>query len=118
MQSNDPTGAQWFVPSSQAAKPEADQARYKIRGLIGTEAMDVNFYTDEAGRTSMTARGGAAALKAGLLDWDNRQKNGAPLAFDAKQRQANIDTLDPLDAIELAVEIWNRTFLTEEARKN
>jgi hypothetical protein len=106
---------QWFVPKSQLDKPEDQQARYKIRGLIGTEAMDVNFHTDDSGRTSMTARGGAAALRAGLLDWENRTPG-----FDSDPRhwKANIDALDPMDALALAVEIWNRTFLTGEARKN
>ncbi len=118
MQTPDPAGAAWYVPKSQEAKPAESQARYKLRGLIGTEAMDVHFHVDESGRMSMTSRGGTAALRAGMLDWENRTRGGAPLAFDAKNWKANIDSLDPLDAIELAIEIWNRTFLTEDARKN
>jgi hypothetical protein len=121
MQTADPAGAQWYVPKSQLDKPEDQQVRYKIRGLVGTEAMDVNFHDDGNGRLTMSSRGGTAALRAGLLGWEKRTgRDGQPLDFDADARnwKANIDSLAPMDAVDLAIEIWNRTFLTEEARKN
>ena len=114
----DPAGAAWYVPKSQADKPEEEQARYKIRGLIGTEAMDVHFHVDEDARMSMTARGGNACLRAGLLGWEHRLAgDGTPIEFSDKDWKANIAGLHPLDAVEIALEIWNRTFLDEAQKK-
>lgn len=119
MQNIDPAGADWFTPKRHHEKPEEERVRYKIRGLIGTEAMDVNFHSDEDGRMTMTARGGNACLRYGLLGWERAtDKSGVPMEFSEKDRKGNIDRIDPLDAVELALEIWNRTFHTEEARKN
>lgn len=109
----------WFTPKSQDALSEEQRVRYHIRGLVGTEAMDVNFHADENGKLRMTSRGGTAVLRAGLLGWENRLgPEGKPLAFDERNWKANIDSLSPLDALELAIEIWDRTFLTEGERKN
>ena len=116
----DPAAAEWYTPKSHLDKPEEDRVRYKIRGLIGTEAMDVNFHADEEGRMTMTARGGNACLRVGLLGWENRRRPGSgdAVEFSDKDWKANIASIPPIDAVDLALEIWNRTFLTEEARKN
>lgn len=116
----DPGGEDWFTPRSQDSKPVELRVRFKVRGLIGTEAMDVKWDIDEAGRWSMTARGGNACLRAGLLGWENRVKDGKALEFDPDPAKwkANVDSLYPMDALDLAMEIWRRTHLTEEARKN
>lgn len=114
----DPAGAQWYVPKSQAARPEEEQEKFKIRGLVGTEAMDVHFFMDEDGRMSMTARGGNACLRVGLLGWEQRKgADGAALAFSEKDWKANIASLSPMDAVELSLEIWNRTFLDAAQKK-
>lgn len=113
----DPTGAEWYTPKSQDAKPEEERTRYKIRGLLGTEAMDVTFHQDE-GFMSMTTRGGNACLRCGLLGWERHTTDGKPLEFSEKDWKANIASLSPTDAIDLAIEIWKRTFLSEQARKN
>lgn len=110
--------AEWYTPKSQAEKPEEERIRFKVRGLIGTEAMDVNFHSDEDGRMTMTSRGGNACLRAGLLGWENWPgPDGKPREFNAKEWKANIAALNPVDAIDLALEIWNRTFLSEEQKK-
>lgn len=114
----DPAGTAWFTPKSQADKPEEERARYKIRGLIGTEAMDVHFYADEDGRMSMTSRGGNACLRVGMLGWENRKDaQGNDIAFAEKDWKANVAGLNPVDAVELSLEIWNRTFLSDEQKK-
>lgn len=114
-----PAGVDWFTPKSQLDKAEEDRARYRIRGLVGTEAMDVKFETDDEGHTTMTSRGGNACLRAALIGWENRKDaNGNEIFFQDKDWKANVASLNPIDAIELSLEIWNRTFLTEEARKN
>lgn len=118
MKTTDPAGAEWYTPKSQLDKPEEERARYKIRGLIGTEAMDVNFHVDDDGRMSMTARGGNACLRAGLLGWEGRKDAaGADLAFSEKDWKANIAGINPIDVVDLALEIWNRTFLDEAQKK-
>lgn len=119
MQNVDISGAAWFTPRSQESKPEEERVRYKIRGLIGTEAMDVNFHEDEDGWRTMTARGGNACLRCGLLGWERlTDKDGQAVEFDPKDWRGNIARLNPLDVVQIALEIWNRTFPTEEARKN
>jgi len=113
------SGVTWFTPKTQTEKPEDQRIRFKIRGLIGTEAMDVNFHSDDDGRMSMTARGGNACLRCGLLDWENvLNRDGKPLEFNAKEWKESIATLNPVDVVELALAVWNRTFQTEDARKN
>lgn len=114
-----PAGENWYYTPEQLAKPEEKRVGYKIRGLIGTEAMDVDFFVDEQNRTKMTSRGGNACLRYGLLGWKNfKDKNGAEIEFDEDDRRANIEKLFPLDALDLALKVWDRTFLTEGARKN
>lgn len=114
----DPAGAQWYTPKGQLDKPEEDREQYKIRGLVGTEVMDVTFFADEEGRMSMTARGGNSCLRVGLLGWQNRKAaGGTDIAFDEKDWKANVAGLNPLDVIDLALEIWNRTFLSEAQKK-
>lgn len=119
MRNIDPNAGEWFTPSSQADKPEESRIRYKIRGLISTEAIAVTWTQDEEGHAHMTPKGANSALEYGLLGWENwKDDDGTPIEFDPKNRRLNILKLYPLDAIELPHEIWSRTFLSEEARKN
>lgn len=118
MQTVDPAGADWYTPKSQADKPEESRVRFKIRGLVGTEAMDVSFHTEDDGRMSMTSRGGNACLRAGLLGWENLTRpDGTPVYFDGMDWKANVARIPPIDNIDLALEIWNRTFLSAEQKK-
>lgn len=118
MQTADPAGADWYAPKSQAEKPEEARVRFKIRGLLGTEAMDVSFHTEDDGRMSMTSRGGNACLRAGLLGWENwTGADGKPVEFDAKDWKGNLTRIPPIDVIDLALEIWNRTFLSADQKK-
>lgn len=113
-----PADQTWYTPRSQADKPEDERARFKLRGLVGTEAMDVKFYFDDDGSPSMTSRGGEACLRKGLLGWENyKDKNGNDLVFDEKNWKANINALYPLDAIDLAIEVWNLTCLSDQQKK-
>ena len=113
------TADEWFTPPSQADVEEGARIRFKIRGLRGTEAMDVDFHAADDGRMVMTARGGASCIRYGLLDWENiRDAEDKPVAFSPKHWKANIERLAPLDALNLALAIWDRTFLSETARKN
>lgn len=119
MENPNPAGENWFTPQSEEAKPEEERVRYKVRGLRGTEAMDVNFYVGENGRVTMTSRGGNACLRAGLLGWVNvKDAQGNAIEFNEKDWKANIEAMSPMDALFVALDIWNRTMLTETARKN
>jgi hypothetical protein len=121
LETADPTLPSWFVPKAERDKPEGEQTRFKIRGLLGTEAMDVNFVQDDlGGGLSMTARGGNACLKHGLLAWENHKdaKTGQPAEYDDKNWRRNVERMRPELNIELALAIWDKTFLSGEQEKN
>lgn len=112
-------GGQWFIPKSQAGLPTDGRIRYKIRGLVGCAAMDVDFVMKEDGRLRMTATGGTAALRDGLLGWANMlDANGVAIEFDTVNWKANVERMNPLHCMEVSREIWDRTFMSEDARKN
>lgn len=113
-----PAGPDWFVPKSQRELPEAQQTRFKVRGLIGSEVIDVSFI-EEDGWLKMTTRGVDACIRSGLLGWERfNDADGKAIDFLPNAWKANADRIPPFELGEIARDIWQRTKLSEGERKN
>lgn len=104
----------WYTPKSEQGQD--NPTRFRIRGLDGQQKSYVaaEFQTDDHGVMKNLARGIDLALQYGLLDWENLANDKGPVKFSP----ANFRLLPAELREELALEIWNLSAPTEDARKN
>jgi len=112
----------------EALKPEyytltADTGRvgapqFLLRALYGIEELDVRFRHDGDGRYSLDSSCATAVLLAGLEGWKDFNDSKGPVPFETDNRKANLRRLALPDVVELASEIYARTKLSPEERKN
>lgn len=115
---SNPAGPDWFVTKSQKDLPEDQQTRFKVRGLIGSEVIDVSF-VEEDGWLKMTGRGVDGCIRAGLIGWERfLDRDGKEVVFLPGEWRVNASRIPPFDLGEIAREIWRLTKITEEERKN
>lgn len=112
-----PLTASWYTPLSERENDSAP-TQFLIRPLSGVERFEVEMRRDEGGHIMMTERGGRAVLRYGLRGWKNFHDDAGPVAFDDHDPDKNLARLDLGIAAELASEVWIRSTLTEEQRKN
>lgn len=109
--------AEFYVPLSE--RDSATPTRFNLRPLDGIERLDVSFYRDELGNLSLSSAAAKAALKHGLIGWENLlDETGSPVLFSPVDRDANLKRLPAELVAELATEIFVRSVLTEDERKN
>jgi len=111
-----PLTGEWYIPRAERGK--ADAAEFLIRPLSGIERFEVELRRDENGNPALTERGGRAVLKYGLQGWKNISDKAGVVEFHAGDLEGNLSRLDLDITAELASEIWIRSSLTEEQRKN
>lgn len=111
-----PLKAEWYTP--MAERGERDATEFLLRPLSGVELFEVELYRDENNQPAVTERGGRALLKYGLQGWKNFNDDAGPVEFNKDRPETNLDRLPGPIASELAVELWVRSRLTDEQRKN
>lgn len=109
--------AEFYVPLSE--RDSATPTRFILRPLDGIERLDVSFFRDEMGNLSLSSAAARAALKHGLLGWENLlDEAGSPVLFSPVDKDANLKRLPAELVAELATEIFVRSVLTEDERGN
>lgn len=106
----------WFTLPSEVEAPDATQ--FLIRPLSGPERADVELYRDASGNWTFTGESVRALLRFGLRGWKNFRDDEGEVLFVRGDDRANLARLDLVTTTELAMEIWMRSALTEEQRKN
>lgn len=107
---------EFYVPITE--RDSSTPTRFMLRPLDGIERLDVAFYRDDFGNISLSSNAAKSALKYGLMGWENfMNEDGSPVLYTA-DRDANMKLLPAELVVELATEIWVRSVLTEEERKN
>jgi len=107
---------EWYTLTEDAGNASAPQ--FLLRPLYGIEELDVRFRIDGNGNGSMDKNCATAVLDAGLLNWRNFKDSHGPVVFDRDHRAGNLRRLSLQQVVELAVEIYSRTKLSPEERKN
>jgi hypothetical protein len=106
-----------YVPYSE--RDNATPTRFMLRPLDGIERLDVSFFRDDLGNLSLSSAAARAALKYGLQGWENlMDEAGSPVPFSPVDRDANMKRLPAELVAELATEIFVRSVLSEQERKN
>lgn len=109
--------AEHYVPLSE--RDSETPTRFLLRPLDGIERLDVTYYRDEMGNLSLSSSAARAALKHGLQGWENFLDDaGSPVMYIPGDRDANLKRLPAELVAELATEIFVRSVLTEDERKN
>jgi hypothetical protein len=107
----------WYTPQSQVNDPTP--TRFLLRPLTGLEQIDVRFERGDSGERFLTEAGARTALRRGLVNWENfLDHENRPLQFVVGDPDYNLARLDLGLVVELATEIYLRSVLTEEQRKN
>lgn len=100
----------WFTPKSQV--DTEDPARFKIKPLNSEQldfALDGATYGSEGELIDLSPRGKTAALKHGLVEWEN---------FDVRFSPANFNQLPWKERQEIALQIIMASVLSGEQVKN
>ena len=105
----------WYTPESE--EDEEKPSKFKIKPLNGEQFMEVvaDSETDRSGDIRLNGRGLKLALRYGIIDWENIEKeNGIPLKFSVH----NLKLL-PMEVLsDLASEIVNRSAMEDDETKN
>jgi hypothetical protein len=106
---------EWYTPECE--KGVDDPTRFKLKPLDGKEYMEImsEFRREESGEFTISSRGLHAALKYGLVGWENFMDSHGK---DVKYSPHNLGKVPPIILQELAGEIINRSELGETERKN
>ncbi len=106
---------EWYTP--QAEQGSQNPTRFLLRPLNGVELCDVSLVRKGNG-FAFDEAGARALLKYGLVGWDKfSDPDGALHRFSADQER-NLEHLSLELVAELSLEIWLRSRLSEEQRKN
>jgi hypothetical protein len=114
-ENNNPFAPEWVVLGMDAGKEGAP--RYKIRALDGLQQQDIlkEMVVTAEGEVTIGGAGVRAALKYGLLDWENQtDEQDAPLEFS----RDNIRLLPGMRLFSIAEKIIYGSKLADAARKN
>lgn len=111
-----PLKEDWYVLPNEREDPGATQ--FRIRPLSGPERADVEIYRDHNDNWTLTGDGVRALLRFGLTGWKNFRDDAGEVTFIRGDHQANLARLDLATTTALAHEIWLRSALTEDQRKN
>lgn len=107
--------AGWFTPT--IGNDEEPRARYKIEPLSSLEVMEVEDHMREMpdGKMAITAAGRKLLLLRGISDFEHvRDENGKDLPFSYETLLKH----DRLTLNEIAVEVWQRSTMSEDERGN
>jgi len=102
---------EWFTPSSQQ-DDEDSPARFKLKPLNGVQldqALEGATYNDKGDLVDLSARGKVAALRFGLVGWEN---------YDDKFKVAKFINIPWQERQEIAFEIINISVVQEDDEKN
>ncbi len=105
----------WYVPTAEVG--EEEPTRFKLKPLNREQLDSVleGAAQSEQGGLKLTARGVGYALRFGLIDWENfNNAQDKPVKFSP----ANFIKMPWSVGIELAGEIVNQSFMSEEDEKN
>jgi len=109
-----PVGARWYVPLSEKEKDRP--CRFKIRPLTGEELENALYKHEfsKSGGLMIHPDGIKSALSNGILDWENVCDDRGEVTFS----RLSIRLLPYEIRAELASEIINMSFMSEEEEKN
>ena len=103
---------EWYTPESQEG--EEEPTRFKIRGLNGSQLLELGEFIDSDTGNISTA-GLVAACKLGLKGWENVfDDEGEKVPFT----RVNINRLPPEIIGELGGKVFTQSLLDEDERKN
>lgn len=102
----------------EAGTPRPDAPQFLIRPLYGIEELDVRFRHDGDAGWSLDRSSATAVLVAGLQNWRHFYDGAGPVPFNREDRRSNLRRLTLDQIVELAAEIYARTKLSPEERKN
>jgi hypothetical protein len=109
--------AEFYVPLSE--RDGTMPTRFNLRPLDGIELLDVSYHRDEQGNLSLSSAAARSALKHGLLGWENLvDETGTQVLFNPVDRDMNLKRLPAELVVELSTEIFVRSILSEQERKN
>ena len=104
--------ATWYTPESQES--EESPARFKVRPLTGSQALEVYDHFDGKKRRFLSS-GIHLAMAYGLVDWENvTDENGNKIECVP----SNFKYLPPVDANELGNHIIEMASLSGDEEKN
>jgi hypothetical protein len=114
---------EWFTPGDidaddDVSSSEENPARFKVRGLTGSQQAEVmpECSADINGELTISGRAMSLLLKYGLLDWENFENDAGPVRF-SKNARTNQDFMDYLTQVEVASKIFELSFPTEDDKK-
>ncbi|MCH7882127.1 MAG: hypothetical protein IIB69_11260 [Proteobacteria bacterium] len=119
---------EWFTPidvdeldrdiEGDATDEGEPRARFKIRGLTGSQQAEIMPGVDISadGSASISGPSMSLLLKYGLLDWENFEDATGPVRFD-KINRINQDRLDYPVQVQLAGKIFALTFPDDDDKK-
>lgn len=102
------------TPYAPAGGDGDEPVRFILRPLSGMEWLEVEYHLPGNGRWNGAAT--KAALKCGLVGWENFADSAGPVPFLA-DKDANIARLSAALILELRREIESRTVLAIEDKK-
>jgi len=106
---------EWWTPPAIADSGLA----FQIKALPGIALVDVDMRLTPDGSTKFSGESCRVILAAGLLGWRGlNDEAGEPVEWDPRNMDANIERLDIGLVGALSVEIWIRSRLSEDERKN
>ncbi len=116
----DPVTPQPYV--TNADKDDPNPTRFLLRGLTSREKINLLTRIDIDPATGNAKMNGSILddiLAAALTGWENfKDGAGHEVAYDRKNRSANLDRLPPEVLNELAMEIMRRSGIVEDDKKN
>lgn len=110
-----PVASRWYTPASQEG--EESPAKFKIRPLDGEQLSEAMYQAKitENGGIELHPDGMRSALRNGLIDWQNvMDTDGNEIPFS----RTAIRLLPWTERLDLAGEIINISFMTEDEEKN
>jgi hypothetical protein len=111
-----PLTPDWYTPKAEEGKD--NPTRFRIKPLSGVEAMDLELFQDVEGNTRISGRSARTILRHGLSDWENFGTDTEKVPFKGGNPDENIARLPTGIADELVAEIFRRTVMMENERKN
>lgn len=112
---------EWYTLTEdhdEDGKPKSGAPEFLLRPLYGIEELDVRFRHDGNGGYSLDRGSATAVLVSGLVGWRNFHDSKGLVEFERENRQANLRRLTVAQIVELSAEVYARTKLTPEERKN
>lgn len=107
---------EWYTPI--ADRGSEVPTRFRIRGLDGIEIQDVRVERRD-GQAGMSSECARASLVAGLSGWEHFVDNdNKPVEFLPYDLGANLKRLPWEIVLELAIEIYVRSRISDAERKN